>query len=86
MSRKIVVLEDAAADIDVAFDFYEKFEKGLGSYFRNCLKNDLISLGTYPGTHRIRFGFYQTRCSKWKIEKSARCWINGWILFGLGRR
>ena len=63
MNRKIVVLEEAANDIDSAFEFYEEIEFGLGSYFRSCLKDDLLDLGRYPGIHRIRFGFYQTRCS-----------------------
>lgn len=35
MKRKIVILTEAAFDIELAIDFYDRVEPGVGSYFRD---------------------------------------------------
>lgn len=55
----IVILEDAAADIEAGRQFYETREPGIGEYFVESILSDLGSLVLFAGTHPIRFGFHR---------------------------
>lgn len=55
----IVVLEDAAEDIETGRRFYESCEAGVGDYFIESILSDLDSLVLYAGIHPIYFGFHR---------------------------
>jgi hypothetical protein len=55
----VVVLEDAAADLEEGRTFYECREAGVGDYFIDSLLSDLDSLVLYAGIHGRHFGFYR---------------------------
>jgi hypothetical protein len=49
--RSVVVLAEAAEDIENAGDFYDAQEPGIGSYFTHSLLADIESLALYHGIH-----------------------------------
>ena len=51
--KKIKISEDALADLDDGFLFYEQQDQGLGDYFTACLKSDIDELRKTGGVHRI---------------------------------
>ena len=53
----VVILEDAAGDIEAGRHFYESREPGIGEYFVESLLSDLGSLVLYAGIHPVHFGF-----------------------------
>ena len=55
----VVVLEDAAADMESGRRFYESREPGIGDYFVESVLSDLSSLGLYSGIHPVHFGFHR---------------------------
>lgn len=55
----IEILDQAQEDLIAAFHFYEKRERGLGSYFLDCLFSDIDSLLLYAGIHPIVFGYHR---------------------------
>lgn len=55
----VVVLEDAAADLEAGRRFYESREQGVGDYFVESLLSDLESLVLYAGIHRRYFGLHR---------------------------
>ena len=61
---KIVIQSSALADLADGFDFYERNEPGLGSYFLDSLYADIDLLKFYAGIHMIRFGKYHRLLSK----------------------
>jgi hypothetical protein len=56
---KISIQPSALADLKFGFRFYEKQQKGLGSYFLDSLYSDIDSLLLYAGIHSQHFGKYQ---------------------------
>jgi hypothetical protein len=42
MTRQVVVLSQAAADLEVGMDFYDGIEPGVGAYFRDSLISDIL--------------------------------------------
>ena len=52
---KIVIQSSALADLADGFDFYERNEPGLGSYFLDSLYADIDLLKFYAGIHMIHF-------------------------------
>jgi hypothetical protein len=58
MSR-VVVLEDAAEDIESARDFYDSIEPGVGDYFLQRIVEDISRLETLGGIHRSYFGLHR---------------------------
>ena len=48
---KIRLLPEAERDLEIAADFYESQQSGLGSYFNDCLTADIESLRIYAGIH-----------------------------------
>jgi hypothetical protein len=55
----VVILEDAAADIESGWKFYEAREAGVGAYFVESILSDLGSLVLFAGIHPVRFGFHR---------------------------
>ena len=55
----VVVLDDAAVDLEEGRRFYEAREPGIGEYFIESLLSDLDSLVLYAGIHLVHFGFYR---------------------------
>ncbi|WP_461783909.1 type II toxin-antitoxin system RelE/ParE family toxin [Prosthecobacter sp.] len=57
--NRVVVLEEAAADIESARDFYDGIEPGVGAYFLQRIVEDIERLETLSGIHGLHFGFYR---------------------------
>jgi hypothetical protein len=55
----VVILEDAAADLEVSRRFYESCEAGVGDYFVESILADLDSLVVFAGIHPVHFGFHR---------------------------
>lgn len=55
----VVVLEDAAADIETGRRFYNSREPDVGDYFVDSILSDLVSLVIYAGIHSVHFGFHR---------------------------
>ena len=62
--RTIVVLEEAAFDIERGIDFYNDIEDGVGFYFRDPIITDIRRLGIYFGEHRSHLGFFRALSSR----------------------
>ena len=60
----VVVLEDAAADIELGRRFYEFCEIGIGDYFVDSIFSDLQRLGDISGIHPFHFGFRRMLCQR----------------------
>lgn len=52
------VTSDALDDLQDGYGFYEKQERGLGSYFRQCIEQDLLELRRTAGIHRKIRGYH----------------------------
>jgi hypothetical protein len=48
MKKKVLVLAEAASDIERGIDFYNAIEDGVGMYFRDSIIADIRRLGIYP--------------------------------------
>ena len=57
--RRILILAEAAEDIEAARDFYDVQQTGIGNYFADCILADIESLVLYHGIHFRQFGFYR---------------------------
>ena len=53
--RSVVVLSEAAEDIERARDFYDAQELGIGNYCATALVADIESLALYHGIHSRHF-------------------------------
>ena len=60
----VVVLEDAAADIESGRQFYNSFEAGVGIYFVDSIFTDLERLVSLAGIHPFHFGFRRMLCKR----------------------
>ena len=56
---RVVVLEDAANDLESAARFYESCAAGVGDYFFDSVLSDLDSLVLFGGIHSIYFQFHR---------------------------
>lgn len=57
--RRVVILTEAAEDIEQARGFYDLQEYGIGDYCADSLVADIESLALYHGIHFRHFGFYR---------------------------
>lgn len=64
MKKNVVVLAEAASDIERGIDFYNAIEDGVGLYFRDSIIADLRRLGVYFGEHRIHLGYFRALSSR----------------------
>lgn len=55
----VVILADAAEDMEAGRRFYESRESGVGDYFIETILSDLESLVLYAGIHTLHFGFHR---------------------------
>jgi len=62
--KKVVVLDDAAKDIEMGRDFYENLDPGAGDYFTESILSDLVKLSKTSGIHPIVFGYYRMLATK----------------------
>ena len=62
--KQVVVLADAAQDIEAARDFYDAQETGVGEYCVDSLLADIESLGLFSGIHPLRFEFHRMLASR----------------------
>lgn len=58
-AEQVLVLEEAADDLDEGFDFYESQKPELGTYFFDSLISDIESLNLSAGVHPVHFGFHR---------------------------
>ncbi len=57
--RAVILLDDAAEDLEAGRAFYEAREIGVGRYFIGCIMSALESVRLYAGIHSHHFGFYR---------------------------
>jgi len=62
--KRVVVLADAAEDLEAARDFYDAQELGVGEYCVDLLLADIESLGRFSGIHPLHFKFYRMLASR----------------------
>ncbi|WP_206170867.1 hypothetical protein [Phragmitibacter flavus] len=61
---RVVILESAAADLEMARDFYDAQETGVGEYFLSSVLAQIESLEQLHGIHLEQFGFHRMLVSK----------------------
>ena len=59
MADRVLVLEQAAVDLENGRDFYEKQRPGLGGYFADSIIADIESLRLSAGIHSIHYGAHR---------------------------
>ncbi len=57
--KEVVVLEEAADDLEAGRVFYEQREPGVGIYFWDSLIADIESLSIFGGIHAREYGLYR---------------------------
>ena len=62
--KRVIILADAAEDIEAARDFYETQELGVGEYCVDSLLADIESLGLFGGIHPQHFEFHRMLASR----------------------
>lgn len=62
--RPVVILDDAAIDLEAGRKFYEAQEPGLGAYFVASLLADIESLAPLHGIHSVHAGFHRMLASR----------------------
>lgn len=90
----VVILEDAAEDLEAGAQFYESCAIGVGDYFLDSILSDLDSLILFIGIHPIFFGFHRMLSKRfpfgiyyeWKTtwRTFMPFWICGAIRCGFG--
>jgi hypothetical protein len=56
---KVRISEDALADLNDGFWFYEVQDPGLGDYFTSCLRSDIEGLKISAGIHPVVYSDYR---------------------------
>jgi hypothetical protein len=69
---KIRLLPEAERDLEIAADFYESQQSGLGSYFNDCLTADIESLRIYAGIHETYRGFQRSLSKRSRFRFTTR--------------
>ena len=62
--RRVVILAEAAEDMEEARAFYDEREEGLGDYCVTSLLADIESLALYHGIHRHHHGCFRMLASR----------------------
>ncbi len=55
----VVVLSEAAQDLETGRDFYDAQAIGVGDYFADSLLSDIERLRLFHGTHPLHFGYHR---------------------------
>ncbi|HBE22513.1 MAG TPA: hypothetical protein DDW21_03505 [Verrucomicrobiales bacterium] len=58
-NNKVILLDEAVADLEVGRNFYDAKEEGIGAYFVTSLLSDITSLNLYAGIHPIHFDLHR---------------------------
>jgi len=58
----VKVIQAAKNDVAASYRFYEKQQKGLGGYYRECILEDLDKLAGMAGIHRKIGGYHHVNC------------------------
>lgn len=61
---KILLLPNAACDLEIGADFYDAQQQGIGEYFLASLTTDIESLKLYAGIHAEHLGFYRVKSKR----------------------
>jgi plasmid stabilization system protein ParE len=61
---KVRISEDALADLNDGFWFYEVQDPGLGDYFTSCLRSDIEGLKISAGIHSVVYSDYRRLLSR----------------------
>jgi hypothetical protein len=62
--KRVIILADAAEDIEAARNFYETQELGTGEYCVDSLLADIESHGLLSGIHPLHFEFHRMLASR----------------------
>ncbi len=62
--RRVVVLAEAADDLEEAREFYDAREAGVGEYCVRSLISDIESLERFHGIHRQQHGCFRMLASR----------------------
>jgi hypothetical protein len=54
--KPVLVLAEAAGDVESGWEFYERQDAALGAYFVGCILQDLRRLETLHGAHPVHHG------------------------------
>lgn len=57
--KSIIVLSEAAVDLESGRDFYDSQGIGVGDYFVDSLLTDIESLRLFHGIHPLHFGYHR---------------------------
>ena len=57
-AAEVIVLREAADDLEIGRWFYDGLELGVGDYFLDSLLSDIESLRLYAGIHPQHFGYH----------------------------
>lgn len=55
--KEVIVLYEAAEDLEAGRTFYDEREYGVGDYFIDSVLSDFASLKIYAGIHSVHFGY-----------------------------
>lgn len=62
--KELIVLIDAATDIEKGRDFYNNIDPGAGDYFVKSILSDLDKLPEISGVHPTVFGYHRMLATK----------------------
>ncbi len=62
--KSVIVLAEAARDLELGRDFYDVQQLGIGDYFVDSLLSELESLRLFHGIHSRHFGFHRMLASR----------------------
>ena len=65
--RRVLILEEAAQDLETARDFYDAREIGVGSYCVDSLLSDIESLSLFHGIHPFHFACHRMLASRFHL-------------------
>ena len=73
--KTVVLLAEAAEDIEAARDFYDELASGVGDHLVDSLIADLRSLARLSGIHPLHFKFHRMLASRFPfgIYYRERC-------------
>ena len=65
--RNVIILEEAAEDIERTRDFYDAREQGIGDHFADSITDDIRQLRNLSGIHSQHLGFFRMLGSRFRF-------------------
>lgn len=62
--KSVIVLSEAAQDLEIGRDFYDSQDIGVGDYFVDSLLSDIENLRLFYGIHPLHFGYHRMLASR----------------------